>query len=299
MKRLTAADINRIKAIIQKHCKVLMQILVGDTDVSPTFLQQFHVDKAIQGLVQSYYTFGKAQAGSKQDVTHMSDVELSRLVKRTMLNPAQQRAMEACKLRAQQFVDNLTQRVTSSVTTAAIQSDLTMWAAVQASVPDAITYATSRQQLASQLRAMTEDWNRDWHRVAHTELWEAKCQGEADAIMAGESPMSSRKGDTLIYKKPAPNACPKCRQLYLEKDDRTPRVFTLSELMANGNNVGRKQAEWKPTIGCVHPNCHCTMNVMPPDTAFDANGNLIYAPKVKYRPRSKDPFKAQKVGDSG
>ncbi len=47
--------------------------------------------------------------------------------------------------------------------------------------------------------------------------------------------------------------CPDCRRLFLE--DGAPRVFPLSELRANGTNVGVKRANWKPVLGPVHPWC--------------------------------------------
>ena len=119
---------------------------------------------------------------------------------------------------------------------------------------------------------------RDWHRVVNTEVWDAKLQGETNAILSGNSPFSSDKEETMVYKRPAPDCCPVCKKLYLEKDGVTPKVFKLADLLSNGTNFGRKQGDWVATLGTVHPNCQCTLNVKPKDTKFDKDGNLVFNP---------------------
>ena len=65
------------------------------------------------------------------------------------------------------------------------------------------------------------------------------------------------------------------REPYTRTDVQTPKVFKMSELIANGDNYGLKQADWKPVVGTIHPNCMCPLNVMPPGTKFDSQGNLV------------------------
>ena len=39
-----------------------------------------------------------------------------------------------------------------------------------------------------------------------------------------------------------------------------PRIFKLSELQANGNNIGIKNPNnWKATVPCLHCNCYCIL----------------------------------------
>ena len=52
--------------------------------------------------------------------------------------------------------------------------------------------------------------------------------------------------------------CPHCRKLYLNTDG-TPKLFKLSELEANGTNIGLKPSEWKATISQAHPRCRCLL----------------------------------------
>lgn len=53
--------------------------------------------------------------------------------------------------------------------------------------------------------------------------------------------------------------CRFCINLYLTSGiGSEPKLFKVSELMANGTNIGRKTKDWKPTLLLpVHPNCRC------------------------------------------
>lgn len=70
-----------------------------------------------------------------------------------------------------------------------------------------------------------------------------------------------REGDgpnTLIYFDVYPAACRHCIRLYLTAGiGSEPKLFTAEELIGNGTNIGRRVADWKPTIiTAVHPFCY-------------------------------------------
>lgn len=278
MKKLTRAQINKIKSIISDHMEVLMQLTTGDGHPSPALLRKLKLPKDITDLITSSYQYGRLGVLKGKDLSAMSSRDVKALMRALKLTPAQKSSLERVKLKAQQSIDSITQKITSNVVTLALQSDLSMWSAVKDIIPAALENDTPRYKVIQQLREKTGDMQRDWHRVAHTEMWDAKLQGEAEAILNNESPLSKNGAETLVYKKPAPNACAKCKQLYLEKDGVTPKVFKLSELVAMGTNYGKKQADWVPTLGVLHPNCMCPLSVMPPNTKFDSQGNLIFSP---------------------
>jgi hypothetical protein len=121
---------------------------------------------------------------------------------------------------------------------------------------------------SSELHHAMEDKARDWDRVAFYELTDAQKQGQAHQLLAEVGP------DGLVYKMPLPTACAQCRHLYLMPDGVTPRVFRLSDMIRNGNNIGRKPhpvkngkvqpggridgAETlKAVVGLIHPWCAC------------------------------------------
>jgi len=276
MAKLTRTQLNQIKRIISDHMEVLMQITVGDGHPSSALLRKLKLPQDIVDLITTSYKYGRLGILEGKDLSNMSEEDVQKLLRKIKLTRSQERSVDYAKVKAQQSIDTLTQRITSNVITMAVQSDLSMWEAVKEVIPAALENNTPRYKVIQQLREKTGDMERDWHRVAHSEMWNAKLQGEAEAIVNNESPMSRKGAETLVYKKPAHNACPKCKQLYLEKDGVTPRVFKISELLANGDNYGKKQADWLPTLGILHPNCMCPINVMPDNTEFDSQGNLIY-----------------------
>lgn len=131
-------------------------------------------------------------------------------------------------------------------------------------------YVENWQQFKSELYHALDEKDRDWDRVAYAELTDAQEQGKAHSAMDEHGP------DTLVYKMPLPTACPHCKHAYLEKDGKTPKLFTAGELILNGTNVGRKPnptrggkvvpggredgAEtMKPVSGIMHPWCACRL----------------------------------------
>ena len=127
--------------------------------------------------------------------------------------------------------------------------------------------------LASRLREKTGDLHRDWLRTAKTELSNALNLGAADSIIA----RNREKGtdEIQVYKIAHLDAalCPYCRKFYVETDGITPKVYTMTELMANGSNFGRKAPDWKPTIGATHPNERCELVELPKGFGFEPGSN--------------------------
>lgn len=131
-------------------------------------------------------------------------------------------------------------------------------------------YAENWQQFKSELHQTMTDKSRDWSRVAYTELVTAQETGKAYKILEDYG------SDALVYKRTLPTACPQCVHAYCEEDGVTPKVFKLSELLANGDNINRKPlptkggkvvdtarpdgaATMKPVSGTMHPFCACRL----------------------------------------
>lgn len=271
---LTPSQICQIKKVIEEHMNVIMELTIGDTKVSPETLKKLGVPKSVSNLITDSYKYGKLTTVVNKNLSKMSPQEVNDMLKKLKVSSRQQKSMEYLKAKTQLSIDNLTQRMTSAVITSALQNQLDMYQAIGQVVPEAVKKNTDRYKVVQQLRDLTQDWERDWHRVAHSEMWDAKVQGEANAIMDNESPISKKGKDTMVFKRPAPNACNKCKQLYLEADGITPKLFKITELQANGSNYGKKQADWKPTLGILHPNCMCPLSVMPDGYKFDSSGQL-------------------------
>lgn len=135
----------------------------------------------------------------------------------------------------------------------------------------------SVNEIAEDLTKAMKDSQRDWLKIAQTEIHNCMEEGKAIALF------KSHGGDPNVYKIPKPDACPYCKTLY-QKSDGTPKIFKLSDLMANGTNVGRKAGHpsktmYKAVLGSVHPMCRCELQYLPKGTAINAQGQLITAVK--------------------
>jgi len=119
--------------------------------------------------------------------------------------------------------------------------------------------------IISDIGHRTGDWAKDLGRIVDTEMNNIFQKGRAVQIA------ESNKGkDPLVYKDVFDQACRHCIHLYLTRGlGSEPRVFRLSELIANGTNIGRKVGDWKATIGGVHPWCRCSIRQKQDYTVWD------------------------------
>lgn len=271
---MTKRQIELLKKIISEHMNVIMELTTGGsgTTLSPSMLKKLGLPKEVTDLITDSYVYGKVSAVAGKSLENMPEKDVKKLTDKMKLTPAQRKSIEFAQTNAQVHLDSLQAKITSSVVSLAIQEQTNMYQNIQQVIPTAMAEGTPRYKVIQQLREMSGDWERDWHRVAHTEMWNAKCTGEAQAILDGESPLTSKGADTRVFKRPAPNACPTCKRLFLEKGTNKPIVWKLSELMANGTNYGLKQKDWKPVVGTVHPNCMCPLSVLPDGYHLDDDG---------------------------
>lgn len=128
-------------------------------------------------------------------------------------------------------------------------------------------------QIVSTVRKLSPDTYRDFHRIVQTELQNAINVGQVDNIMSRNR--DKKSDQILVYKRPNPDACQYCKAAYLMPDGQTPRIFTMSELLANGTNYGRKARDWKPVYETMHPWCQCRLYQLQPGWGFQ-NGTLHF-----------------------
>lgn len=109
----------------------------------------------------------------------------------------------------------------------------------------------SVQSIVSNIGHSLNDWNRDWGRIVETEMQSIYQIGIAETIM------SEHGTDALVYKEVFPGSCKHCLRLYTTAGAGSkPRTFKLIDLINNGDNIGIKSANWKPTLGPIHPFCY-------------------------------------------
>lgn len=126
-----------------------------------------------------------------------------------------------------------------------------------------------------------KDLRSAWLRTTHTELHNATEESKA-IVLAQHHP----DRDPRVFLEVRKDGCSFCKLLYLRPDGVTPRVFKLSQLLANGSNVGRKAnrptlkgknaTEWKPVVGAAHPFCMCRLRHLSEGMGFNAQGEMVY-----------------------
>lgn len=136
------------------------------------------------------------------------------------------------------------------------------------------------KNLGHALADKVDDWENRWSLIVNTELSRASNYGAMDAIVQNNK--EKEHSEIYCYKTGAgahdPSTCDECKRFWYLEDGVTPRVYRLSELMANGSNIGRKRADWQPSIDSTHPNCRHLLYEMYPGWGF-SGGKLTYISK--------------------
>lgn len=118
----------------------------------------------------------------------------------------------------------------------------------------AIEDRESIQTIISNWGHQTGNWQRDYGRIAETEMNSIMNLGRALQF-------EERFGkEVMVWKETFPQACRHCIRLHCTAGiGSQPILKPISEVIANGANVGRKVADWLFTIESEHPFCRCLL----------------------------------------
>ena len=173
--------------------------------------------------------------------------------------------------------DQLTADIMSSVEGALMPIiDRREGAAIYEALQDKDLYSKNLRGL---LNDKVENWQYRWRTIIGTELNRASNWGAMDAILANNPAMGPH--ELMVYKqgnKPGHGACKYCAKFWYLEDGITPRVYLMSELAANGSNIGRKAKDWMPTVDSTHPRETHIMREIKVGFGF-VNGSLEYIGK--------------------
>lgn len=266
MPLFTADQIRRVREIVRRYHQAMGVAFFGPQaaeEVAAELRRQGLVPDDAADLYQDPYAYAQL-LGRLADPDLMSATPAK--VLQTMadspappLTPVERAQADAAARHAGEYLTGLGDRVSGRIMGAitGLEGGLTkeeVQAVVASSTERNRIKRESISKLKSDLGAQVGEWRRDWLRVATTESNNAIQNGLADSLEA-------EHGDPRVSKLPRPDACPKCMELYT--DGGTPKIFRLSQLRANGSNVGRKQAAWKPTLEAIHPWCACVLVRIP------------------------------------
>lgn len=188
------------------------------------------------------------------------------------LNEVEEYALQQVKSRAYTDITNLGARMRTSLANSALRNNQQQAVLVQQVIKkktiEAIKLRKGARGLAADLAETSKDWEVDWLRIAYYLTHEAYNTGRAQSILREHGK------DAEVWFDVYEGACEKCKELYLtdpDDDNSEPIVFKLEDIISNGNNIGRKKADWLPTISPTHPYCRCTINYKRPGYTWDAN----------------------------
>lgn len=275
---LTEEQLREIAEIISRHHSAFVVNTVGPNAVSPQVLEELRqrgmVNVKVDGIKDAYL-YGQALAASRDPkLASMSYEQFKAYLSRNPipLSPIEDQAVKFAQQKAAQYVVGLGNRVVQQTGQILIEADAAQRQRMRDEIKDKTAENISKRQsvkkLKSDLGHSTKDWARDWDRIAVTEKHDAMQRGTADYYGKRYG------GDVRVAKLLAPDACGHCKRLHLGPDGH-PRIFKLSDLEANGTNVGRRAVDWLPTVGPVHPFCQCQLIRVPQGWGFDQDGSLV------------------------
>ena len=149
--------------------------------------------------------------------------------------------------------DRMKKDISSYISDSELRMRMEQERTIKEGVKRGIVERDTTKLIAAKISNQLNDWSRDWNRIVETEYQGVFNMGRVQSYM--------REGDgpnTLIYFDVYPAACRHCIRLYLTAGiGSEPKLFTAEELIGNGTNIGRRVADWKPTIiTAVHPFCY-------------------------------------------
>lgn len=150
--------------------------------------------------------------------------------------------------------------------------------------------------IANEISHKTGDWNREFDRIIESASQTAFEEGKAAEI---ERKYEGTGKDPLVYKRVFESACKHCIRAYLTNGiGSQPKIFKLSELRANGNNIGRKVDEWLPVVGILHPWCRCQLFEVPEGFIWNNDTQSFSSPDPDWKPINTGRKKIKvKIGD--
>ena len=279
-------DFNQIQELIQSIEKMHV-VFIGEqlgTDIlapaDKKVLQEFGIDwnarYSTSGKVDEMFRLGLlAEALGQENVRSMPYNKLKQVLssgKFLPLTTAEKGALESVRFQSYNDIKGLGNRVSKDFSQVFIYVDAKLRSSYQKIIREeaeqAVAQRKTAKELSSILKAKTKDWARDFDRIADYIMHSALDSGISQQIL------KTHGADAEVYKDVYPGACQQCVKAYLSGGiGSRPKIFKLREIIANGNNIGRKQADWLPVIGPHHPWCRCTLQYKFEDTEWDDKNN--------------------------
>lgn len=262
-----AQQVTDIVSILQRHQLTFIAKQLGLNYLSPTdraILTAAGVDlnqfTNSQGIVEQAYLFGLlSEALGDERSKGMDYKQFQKFIKSGQFVPLTEEekfVLEQVKNQSYNDISGLGSKIIQGTRNIVVRANLRQQNKIRNIIKkkaiDAVQFRQSAAKMASEIGHATGDWERDWLRIAYYVLQNSYNYGRARAIFRDHG------DDAEVYFDVLKGACQHCRELYLtdpDDEDSAPKIFKLKDILANGNNIGRKAADWLPTVSPIHPYC--------------------------------------------
>lgn len=290
---LTQDQIQELLNIIDKN-----QLVAIGTNLGPDFLSAsdqellmnsgVDYEYALEGdPIFSQFNYGMlAEAMGQTAFDNLSYDQLKEYIrfgKYIPLSFAEEMAIQTIKRQTLNDLKTLGGRIFKDVNQILIDNTLkTQQEFIKQEMAEGIELKKTVSEVAHRISELTGDWSRNFERIV---AYNSHC-----AIEGGKAAMIQRNADgkdPVVYKSVFYDACDHCIRLYLlDGPGSQPRLFKLSELRANGSNIGRKTKDWKATVDSIHPFCRCALHHLFPGASWD-DKQKKFTQDIPYKPLRK------------
>jgi len=285
----TTSQIQSLLSIVDYHSSFVVATILGRgvlNDFDADVLRKYGIDVTefpeYQSSYYSMYLWGKLSAIlSSGQALQLNYEDFEKYVKRGQyvpLDKEEKRRYDIARVRSYSHLKGYSGKQKERITS--IISD---------KISEGFEKRKTLKGIISEIGHASDMWNKDWGRIVDTEYNNIFQQGRAEAI-------KEKSGkDAIVFKDVYDGACKHCIKAYLTAGiGSEPKIFKLSELQANGTNIGKKVADWQPVVSSMHPHCRCTLRELPPNYEWDAE-NKVFKPKRKESNRTVKV--KMKIGD--
>lgn len=144
--------------------------------------------------------------------------------------------------------------------------------AIRARFQEARTAEEIRSLVSRDVAAILESATIEVRRIVDAESQNVRNIGVLDGIVRAN--ITAGVEDPAVYFVVVrdDDTCEECKRLHLLDDEKTPRVWRLSEL----EHGKHKRGEASPKVGGLHPHCRCSLTTLLPGYGFDRNGRVVW-----------------------
>jgi hypothetical protein len=279
---LSTDELNKILETIDKQFLLFIGTTVGErglTDTERAALTAANIDYTSlydesKDLVKLNFQLGMLSNILSQSQMESFDYDsLNKYIRAgnyIPLNEREERVLESIRNQSLADIRDTRGRIFRDITGVVNQGGLSERANqeefIREKIREGVEARKSRKEIARDIARLTGDWSRNFTKsvsyISHTAFNEGRAN-----IIANRYGGNSK---AYVWFQVQLTACPSCIKAYLKgAAGSEPIVFLLSDILANGTNIGKKQADWLPVIGAMHPHCRCAVQEYIPGSTWD------------------------------